>query len=119
MVPKLWGMNMYAHEDTIYRILEYIQLKNSEWEKRNKDERPVQDPWSNWAVYEIIGELKLDESSYANEIIQRFIDLMGKYEQFAEPERKMIYRTARSTAQELYSYLFETKRETRKETIPF
>lgn len=110
MVPKLWGMSMYNHEDTIYRILNYIREKDEQWLKDAQNSRPIQDPWSNWAVYEIIGELKMDESNYADEVIRRFINLMHKYEEVAEPERKELFRTARATAEELYSYLFCERR---------
>lgn len=117
MVPELWGMKMFCHEDTIYRIVEYTQFKNREWAEQAKNERPIQQPWSRWAIDEVIGELKLDESSYANEIVQRFISRMRQYEDVAEPERKALYRTARNTVEELYSYLFGEKHE--KENIPF
>ena len=118
MVQKLWGMTMFNHEDTIYRILEYIQFKNKQWREQYKNTRPVQEPWSRWAVDEIIGELKLDESSYSDEVIKHFIDRMGKYAEVAEPERRSLYQTAQATAQDLYSYLFSTKTDG-KETIPF
>lgn len=119
MVATLWGMSMYAHEDTIYRILEYVQVKNDEWVRNAQKSRPVQDPWSNWAVYEIIGELKMDEQSYSCEVIDRFINLMKKYEEVAEPERKTLFRTARATAEELYLYLFGPHDDNRKENVPF
>lgn len=119
MVPTLWGMSMYNHEDTIYRILTYIQEKNEAWLAKAKVSRPVQDPWSNWAVYEIIGELKMDEGSYADEVIRRFINLMTKYEEVAEPERKMLFRTAKTTAEDLYSYLFGDGQVEGKEKLPF
>ena len=117
MVPELWGMKMFNHEDIIYRILEYIQVKNKEWAKQAESARPIQQPWSRWAVDEIIGELKLDESSYADEVVRRFIVRMQQYEDVAEPERKSLYRTAKSTVEELYSYLFGEKHE--KENTPF
>jgi hypothetical protein len=119
MVQKLWGMTVFNHEDTIYRILEYIQSKKEETIVKNKTSRPVQEPWSRWAVDEIIGELKLNENCYADEIIREFINRMGKYAEFAEPERKSLYQTAQATAQDLYSCLFPISDTDGKETIPF
>lgn len=119
MEPKLWGMTMFAHEDTIYRILEYIQWKERERNEQVMRSRPIQEPWSRWAVDEIIGELKLDESSYSEEIIRRFINNMGKYAEVAEPERRQLYEIAKKTAEDLYSYLFAETKGTGKESIPF
>lgn len=118
MVPTLWGMTVYNHEDTIYLILEYVQKKEAAMLAENQKRRAVQEPWSSWAVYEIIGELKMDENSYADEVVRRFIRLMDQYEEVAEPERKTLFRTAKATAEDLYSYLFEEGNK-RKETIPF
>lgn len=119
MESKIWGMTMFAHEDTIYRILEYIQWKERERNEQAMRSRPIQEPWSRWAVDEIIGELKLDESSYSEEIIRRFINNMGKYAEVAEPERRQLYEIAKTTAEDLYSYLFGETKGTGKETIPF
>lgn len=119
MEPKFWGMTMFAHEDTIYRILEYIQWKERERNEQAMRSRPIQEPWSRWAVDEIIGELKLDESSYSEEVIRRFINNMGKYAEVAEPERRQLYEIAKTTAEDLYSYLFAETKGTGKESIPF
>ena len=107
------------NEEIIYLILEYIRKKNEAWTEKSKLDRPVQEPWSRWAVDEIIGELKLDQTSYPDEIIRRFIQRMGKYAEVAEPERKPLYITAQHTAEDLYSYLFSEENKTRKENIPF
>lgn len=97
---------MYGHEDTIYRILEYIKVKDDEWKHQLEDLHPVQEPWSRWAIDEIIGELKLNEHNYSNEVIRGFIHNMDKYAEVAEPERKALYLTAKTTAEDLYLYLF-------------
>ena len=110
MVPKIWGMMMF-HEDTIYLILEYIDKKDKEATNAIMSDNPVQMPFSRWAVYEIIGELKMDYTSYPDEIVRRFINLMKKYEEVAEPERKALFRTAIATAEDLYSYLFGEGKE--------
>lgn len=112
-------MSVFNHEDIIYRILTYIQLKERLWKEQAKESRPVQEPWSRWAVDEIIGELKLDESSYSDEVIRRFINNMGKYAEVAEPERRQLYEIAKITAEDLYSYLFAETKGTGKESIPF
>ena len=119
MVPKLWGMSVFNHEDIIYRILEYIQWKERERIEQSRRSRPVQEPWSRWAVDEIIGELKLDESSYSDEVIRHFISNMAKYAEVAEPERRQLYEIAKATAEDLYSYLFVDSKGTGKESIPF
>ena len=119
MEPKFWGMSVFNHEDTIYRILEYIQWKERLWNEQAMQSRPVQEPWSRWAVDEIIGELKLDEGSYADEVIRRFINNMNKYAEVAEPERRQLYEIAKITAEDLYSYLFGETKGTGKESIPF
>lgn len=119
MVPKLWGVSVFNHEDTIYRILEYIRWKERERNEQAMRSRPVQEPWSRWAVDEIIGELKLDESSYSDEVIRHFIDNMRKYSEVAEPERKQLYNIAKMTAEDLYSFLFGENKGTGKESIPF
>ena len=107
------------NEETIYYILEYIHKKGKEIREQALLDPPVQVPFSRWAIDEIIGELKLDCTSYPDEIIRRFINNMRKYEEVAEPERKNLYNTAISTAQDLYSYLFEGENDVRKESIPF
>lgn len=101
-----YEVKMYGHEDTIYRILEYIKLKDDEWKHQLEDLHPVQEPWSRWAIDEIIGELKLNEYNYSNEVIRGFIHNMDKYAEVAEPERKALYLTAKTTAEDLYLYLF-------------
>lgn len=112
-------MTMY-NEDIIYSIVEgYMPLKNKEFEIQANYDPPVQTPFSRWAVDEIIGELKLYSTAYPDEIIREFIKKMNKYEEVAEPERKLLYRTARTTAEDLYSYLFDKKRDNGKETFPF
>jgi len=105
------------NEETIYQILNYIRKKENDWSKQFSESRPVQEPWSRWAVDEIISQLKLDNTSYPDEIVRHFISLMKKYEEVAEPERKSLFRIAKNTAEELYSYLFGEKHE--KENIPF
>lgn len=107
------------NEEIIYLILEYVRKRNDEWEKQANSERPIQEPWSRWAVDEIIGELKLDQTSYPDEIVRRFIQRMGKYADVAEPERRSLYTTAQRTAESLYSYLFSEENSSRKEELPF
>ena len=111
MVPKIWGMTMF-NEETIYSILEYIDKRDQEATDAVMSDNPVQVPFSRWAVYEIIGELKMDYTSYPDEVVRRFINLMKKYEEVAEPERKALFRTAKATAEDLYSYLFGDRKET-------
>lgn len=107
------------NEEIIYLILEYIRKRNEAWAERANSERPVQEPWSRWAVDEIIGELKLDQTSYPDEIVRRFIQRMAKYAEVAEPERRVLYVTAQHTAEDLYSYLFGEGNQNRKEKLPF
>jgi hypothetical protein len=107
------------NEEIIYLILEYIRKHNDAWVEHTRTERPVQEPWSRWAVDEIIGELKLDQTSYPDEIVRRFIQRMAKYAEVAEPERRVLYATAKHTAEDLYSYLFGEENRNRKEKIPF
>jgi len=113
MVPTIWGMTMGVHEDIVYSILEYMNIKNKEFGEQCKLDRPVQTPFSRWAIDEIISELKYDMTNYPDEVIRNFMKNMKRYEEVAEPERRMLYRTAYSTAKDLYSYLFG------KESIPF
>ena len=117
MVPKIWGMSMGVHEDIIYLVLEYVQKKNRDFEEQAMSDRPIQVPFSRWAIEEIIGELKFDMESYPDEVIRNFMRNMKKYEDVAEPERRTLYETAYNTAKDLYSYLFEDDK--RKESIPF
>lgn len=107
------------NEDTIYIILQYVQKKGKEIHEQAMLDPPVQVPFSRWAVDEIVSEMKLDCTSYPDEIIRRFISNMRKYEEVAEPERRSLYSTAITTAQDLYSYLFEGENDVRKESIPF
>lgn len=108
MVPKLWGMSMGVHEETIFLIVEkYLPRKNREFYAQAMSDHPVQTPFSRWAVDEIISELKYDMTSYPDEIIRNFMQNMKRYEEVAEPERRMLYETAYNTAKDLYSYLFE------------
>lgn len=117
MVPKLWGMSMGVHEETIYLILnEYMPKKDREFDVQVNSDRPVQTPFSRWAVEEIISELKYDIASYPDEVIRNFMSNMKRYEEVAEPERRMLYETAYNTAKDLYSYLFE---DGRKESAQF
>lgn len=109
MVPKLWGMSMGIHEETIYFTLEYLKLKDREFEEQAKSDRPIQTPFSRWAIEEIIGELKYDTTSYPDEVIRNFMRNMKRYEEVAEPERRMLYETAYRTAEDLYSYLFDDR----------
>lgn len=112
MVPKIWGMTMGVHEDIIYSIVEgYIPQKNKEFCEQASLERPVQTPFSRWAVDEIISELKYDMQAYPDEVIQNFMRNMKRYGEVAEPERKMLYETAYNTAKDLYSYLFDKGKE--------
>lgn len=92
------------NEDIVYRIKEFIKKKN---DQLYLEERPKQEPFSKWAIDEIIYELQNDYVRYPDEIIKNYIRLMITYEEYAEIERKLLYRTARKTAEELYSYLFE------------
>ena len=107
------------NEEIIYLILEYIRKHNDAWEAHARNNRPVQEPWSRWAIDEIIGELKLDQTSYPDEIVRRFIQRMAKYAEVSEPERRVLYTTAQHTAEDLYSYLFGEENRNRKEKIPF
>ena len=109
-------MTMGVHEDTIYLILEYIRKKNREFDEQAMSERPIQTPFSRWAIDEILSEIKYDMTSYPDEVIRNFMRNMKRYEEVAEPERRMLYETAYNTAEDLYSYLFE---DNRKESIPF
>jgi hypothetical protein len=93
------------NEDTIYRIREYVA--NRGYKDVFENERPVQRPFSAWTVDELIYELKTNYELYPNEIIRNYIALMRKYEEYAEIERKNLYKTAGDTAKEIYSYLFE------------
>ena len=92
------------NDDIIYLVHQFVREQGHSAIYGN--ERPVQKPFSMWAIDEIIFEL---ETSYElpDEIIRRFISLMIIYEDAAEIERKVLFRTARNTAKELYSYLFE------------
>lgn len=101
-------MTMF-NEETIYSILEYKQKKEKEFQEQALSDDPQQTPFSQWAVEEIIGELKLDYTRYPDEIVRNFISLMDKYEEVSEPERRPLFRTARETAKDLYSYLFDDK----------
>lgn len=93
------------NEDIIYRIQEYI---NRRWRADILEkERPIQRPFSMWTVDELIYELKTNYMMLPDEIFRNYISLMRLYEEYAEVERKTLYRTARATAAELYSYLFE------------
>lgn len=115
---KLLGMDMGVHEETIFMILQYLERRNDvEYEEAHMNP-PVQTPFSRWAINTIIGELKEDWTSYPDEIIRRFISLMDKYEEAAEPERKLLFQIARETAEGLYSYLFSCD-NTVKESTPF
>lgn len=93
------------NEDIICRIQEYI---NRRWRADILEkERPIQRPFSMWTVDELIYELKTNYTLFPDEIFRNYISLMRLYEEYAEVERKTLYRTARATAAELYSYLFE------------
>lgn len=103
-----------ADEDIIFVVQDFVQLReNAIYQQRMKG-RPVQRPWSKWAIEEILWELRQDETRYPDEVIRNFISLMDKYEEIAEPGRKELYRVAGNTARDLYSYVFEEERE-RKE----
>ncbi len=115
---KLWGISMGVHEEIIFQIVHYLELRRDvEYEEAHMNP-PVQSPFSRWAVNAIIDELKEDETSYPDEIVRRFISLMQKYEDAAEPERKRLFQIARETAENLYSYLFSCER-TIEEDTPF
>ena len=108
MVPQIWGMSMGVNEEIIYSIVEgYMPKKNKEFEEQSKSDRPVQTPFSRWAIDEIVSELKYDMTSYPDEVIRNFMQNMKRYQEVAEPERRMLYETAYNTAKDLYSYLFE------------
>ena len=93
------------NEEIIYRIREYVSRR---WkEDILENERPVQRPFSMWTVDELIYELKTNYTLFPDEIFRNYISLMRSYEEYAEIERKTLYRTAQATASELYSYLFE------------
>lgn len=93
------------NEDIIYRIHEYVSKRGRSDIFEN--ERPVQRPFSMWAVDELICELRTTYDRFPDEIIRNYISLMNTYEEYAEVERKVLYRTARETAKEIYAYLFE------------
>lgn len=116
MVSKIWGIDMGVHEDTIYSIVQYIEKKRHEFDEQALSDHPIQTPFSRWAIDEIISELKYDMVNYPDEVIKNFMCNMKRYEEVAEPERRMLYQTAYKTAKDLYSYLFESNG---KETIPF
>lgn len=92
------------NDDIIYMIHDYVKRKENE---RLYKDRPIQCPFSRWAIDEIIYELQMDCTSYPDEILRKYIHLMDLYEDVAEVERKMLFRTARDTISDLYSYLFE------------
>ena len=93
------------NEEIIYRIREYVSRR---WkEDILENERPVQRPFSMWTVDELIYELKTNYTLFPDEIFRNYISLMRSYEEYAEIERKTLYRTAQAIASELYSYLFE------------
>ena len=93
------------NEDIIYRIQEYVRSRK--YADIFENDRPVQRPFSIWTVEELIYELKTNYTMLPDEIFRNYISLMRLYEEYAEVERKTLYRTARATAAELYSYLFE------------
>ena len=100
------GINVVdMNEDIIYRIQEYVQKRGHVDIFEN--ERPVQRPFSMWTVDELIYDLRTNYELFPDEIIRNYISLMRTYEEYAEAERKTLYRTARETAAEFYSYLFE------------
>lgn len=90
-------------------IDKYVQSRES---NKYSGDRPIQKPFSRWAIEEIVWNLQMDNSGYADDIIRHFISLMKMYKDAAEVERKMLYQTAIDTAEDLYSYLFERKGET-------
>ena len=92
------------NEDIIYLVKEFIKKHD---ETVLAPDRPEQKPFSRWAMNEIIYELESDYSSYPDEIIRKYIRLMGIYENAAEIERKNLFRIASDTAKDLYSYLFD------------
>lgn len=118
MEPKLWGMNMGVNEETIYMITQYMEHRHEVEHEEAFMNPPVQSPFSMWAIEEIIDYLREDYTSYPDEVIRKFISLMDKYEAAAEPERKSLFRIAKNTAKDLYSYLFEGNNVV-KESIPF
>lgn len=92
------------NEDIICQIHDYIKHKDDDIPL---SARPVQRPFSLWAVNEIIFDLKTNYTSYPDEIIRNFIHLMDIYEDAAEIERKKLFQIARDTAKGICSYLFE------------
>lgn len=92
------------NEDIIYQIHEFVRQRGHD--DVYKNERPIQRPFSMWTIDEIIYELRTNYELLPDEIIRNYIYLMKMYEEYAEIERKTLYRTARETAIELYSYLF-------------
>lgn len=93
------------NEDIIYRIQEYVTARGHADIFEN--ERPIQRPFSMWAVDEIIYDLRTNYTLFPDEIIRNYISLMRTYEEYAEVERKTLYRTAMETTAEIYAYLFE------------
>lgn len=93
------------NEDIIYRIQEYVRKRgHSDIFETN---RPIQRPFSMWAVDELIYELQNCYDRFPDEVFRNYISLMRTYEEYAEVERKTLYRIARETAAEIYSYVFE------------
>ena len=93
------------NEDIIYRIQEYVSKRGRSDIFEN--ERPVQRPFSMWTVDELIYDLRNSYDRFPDEVFRKYISLMKTYEEYAEVERKALYRIARETAAEIYSYLFE------------
>ena len=93
------------YEDIIYQIYDFIRQQG------HKDifehERPIQRPFSMWIVDEIVYELRINYDLLPDEIFRKYISLMDEYEEYAEVERKTLYRTAKETAIVIYEYLFD------------
>lgn len=94
--------------DQIIELVErYAQTRESE---KYSGDRPLQRPFSRWAIDEIVWNLKTDDTNYADDIIRNFISLMRTYRDAAEVERKKLFETAIDTAEDLYSFLFDEKK---------
>ena len=92
------------NEDIIYLVQEFVTQKEREAAAKDPPEQP---PLSRWAIEEIIYELKTNYDSYPDDILRRYMRLMDIYEGAAEIERKMLFRTAKTTINELFYFLFE------------
>lgn len=92
------------NDDIIFLIREYVSHKEQEAMSKNP---PEQIPFSRWAIEEVIYELKTNYELYPDDILRKYMRLMDIYEESAEIERKMLYRTAKNTIKELFEFLFD------------